>query len=269
MKSAKSLTVLFALLLAGATLAGSEFLTLRIMHQPAAALVDTLRPLVGRDGSVSAHGDRLIVRGTPAQLAEVKAVVTELDRPLRRLLIEVRQAGNVAMSTRGMGYGVSTGPVRLGEGAPGDGAYWQFQDIQTRGHDDSLHRVQAVEGRPALIRTGQSVPVYEIDQQLLGNRVVQGYRMQYQDTNSGFFALPRVHGDQVTVEIYQQHERPGPNGRFLRQHAQTVLQGGFGQWLTLGAVGDTDRGGDERFGRQMQTRRSGDRRIELRVLPVD
>ena len=68
-----------------------EVATIRIVSQPAAALLDTVRPLLGRDGSVSAYQDKLIVRGTAAQIEQVQSLINELDRPPRRLLIEVRQ----------------------------------------------------------------------------------------------------------------------------------------------------------------------------------
>ena len=45
------------------------------------AMLDTVRPLLGRDGSVSAYQDKLIVRGTAAQIEQVQSLINELDRP--------------------------------------------------------------------------------------------------------------------------------------------------------------------------------------------
>lgn len=266
----KTITVLLGILLSAATFAEpAEVATIPVRHQPAAALVETLQPLVGETGSIAAFQDRLIVRGTRQQIGEVRALLAELDRPPRRLLIEVRQAGNLALSTRGIGYGVDTGTVRLGETPPGSEVRFGMQSFQTRGHGDSVHSVQAIEGRPALIRAGQSVPVYQVQQQVWGPRIYHGYQVQYRDATTGFVALPRVHGDEVTVEIYQQHESPGPGGRFKVQQASTVLRGGFGQWMTLGVIGDNTSGGQDAVGRHLQTRRAQDMRIDLRVIPVD
>ena len=64
-----------------------------------------------------------------------------------------------------------------------------------RGRNDSLHRVQVLDGRPALIRVGQSVPVYQVHQQIYGNDIVQGIRCPVSGYREGFVALPRVHGD--------------------------------------------------------------------------
>jgi len=266
----KHLAVLLLLLLSMMAVAEPlEVATIRIMGQPAAALVETVRPLLGRDGSVSAYQDKLIVRGSAAQIDQVRSLISDIDRPPRRLLIEVRQAGSQSISTRGIGYAVDTGNVRLGRVPPGGTAQLGYGDIQTRGRDDSLHQVQVIDGRPALIRTGQSVPVYQVHQQVYGNDIVQGFEVQYRDTANGFVALPRVHGDQVTIEIYQQNESAASNGRFDAQQASSVLRGDLGQWMTLGSIGGQDFGNRDDLGLHVQTHRSQDRQIELRVIAVD
>jgi hypothetical protein len=157
----------------------------------------------------------------------------------------------------------------LGRVPPDSRAQLGFQQIQTRGRGDATQRVQALDGQPALIMAGQSVPVYQTHQQIIGNRLVQGFDVRYRDANRGFVALPRVHGDQVTVEIYQQNDRPAYNGRFDKQAASTVLRGRLGEWLTLGAIGDTSGDSDNRIGGHVTTRRAEDRQLMLRVVPVN
>lgn len=247
----------------------SQVVVIPVMNQPAAALVETLRPLLGQHGSVSAHHDRLIVRGSREEIAAVRSLLGEIDRPARRLIIEVRQGGGLAQSTQGFGYGVRTDELRLGRVPPRSDAGIAYQDLRTRARDDSLHRVQALDGRPALIRAGQSVPVYEAYQDVYGRGLVQGYQVRYRDLSSGFYALPRVHGNQVTVEIHQQQQGAVPGGRFNTQQAATVLRGTVGQWLTLGSIGGEDSDSHNEPGWHAQTRRSQDRQLELRVIPVD
>lgn len=266
----KTLLAVLLILLSGLAIADdSRVEVIQIMSQPATSLVDSVRPLLGEHGSVSAYHDRLIVRGSRAEIAAVRAWLKEIDRPARRLIIEVRQGGRLEQSTRGLGYAIGTENLRLGRVPPGSRAQIGYQDLNTRARDDSLQRVQALDGRPALIRTGQSVPSYEGYRQAYGNRVVQGFHMQYRDVSSGFVALPRVHGNQVTIEIYQQHESATANGRFNRQQASTVLDGGLGEWLTLGSIGGEDNNSYNELGRHVQTHRAQDRQLQLRVIPVD
>lgn len=266
-------TRLLALVLLFATAAGQaiepQVETIVVRSQPAAALVDVVRPLLGQDGGVSAFHDKLIVRGSPQQIAAVRSLLADLDRPARRLIIEVRQSGGMTSGIRDFGYGARTDDVRIGQAPRRDGVGLYYRDLQTRGRDDGTQRVQALDGRPSLIRTGQSVPIYNTYQHGYGGYLVQGFDVVYRDAISGFVALPRVHGDQVTVEIYQQHERAAPSDRFDLQHASTVLRGGLGQWLTLGSTGGSVGDNRNELGRHLQTHRTQDRVIELRVIAVD
>lgn len=249
--------------------AEQQIVTLLVRSQPAAALVDVVRPLLGESGGVSAFHDKLIVRGNRQQIAAVRTLLADIDRPARRLLIEVRQRGQFSTSTRDLGYGARSDDVRLGQAPRRDGVRLQYKQLQTRSRDAGTQRVQALDGRPALIRAGQSVPVYRAHQQVIGNQLIQGFDVDYRDVGSGFIALPRLHGEQVTIEIYQQHERAAMNGRFNVQHASTVLRGALGQWLPLGVIGGSDADRDGSFGRHVQTQRRGNRQIDLRVIAVD
>lgn len=241
----------------------------QIMSRPAASVIDAVRPLLGQTGSVSAFHDKLIVQGSAEQIAAVRTLLGEIDRPARRLIIEVRRTGSLSQSGRRIGYGVHTDNVYLGRVPPGADAQVSVQDFETRGRGDSTQRVQALDGRPALIRAGQSVPVYQAQQYIGEWGFAQGYQMQYRDTGSGFYALPRVHGSEVTVEIYQQHEQPSADGRFDLQQASTVLRGQIGRWMTLGSIGDAANDSRNDIGLHVQTRRAQDMQLELRVIPVN
>jgi type II secretory pathway component GspD/PulD (secretin) len=241
----------------------------QIMSRPAASLIGAVRPLLGESGGVSAFHDKLIIRGSPEQIAAAKALIAELDRPARRLIIEVRQASQVDLSSQRFDYGARTDNVELGRVPPGQRAKLGFQRLQTRGRTDALQRVQALDGQPAMIRVGQSVPVYQTYQQVIGNQVVQSFDVRYRDADRGFIALPRIHGKDVTVEIYQQDDRPTRYGRFDTQSASTILRGQIGEWLTLGSVGDSRDDTGNQIGGHVSTRRAEDRRLMLRILPVD
>lgn len=259
----------FLLLFSLIVCADNQVATIQLMSRPAASVIDAIRPILGQDSSVSAFHDRLIVKGTSKEIATVRAMLAELDRPSRRLIIEVRQAGQFSQSSSDLGYGVNTGDVKIGRAPPGSDAQVRYQDIRTRGRGDSLQRVQALDGRPALIRAGQSVPVYQTFSYGGPWGVSRGFDVQYRDATSGFHALPRVHGDQVTVEIYQHNERLAGDGRFDMQQAASMLRGNLGQWMTLGSIGGETGDTHNQIGRHYQTRRAQDTQLELRVLAVD
>lgn len=239
-----------------------------IRSLPAAELVEQVRPLLSQGGSVSAYHDKLIVNAAPAELDAVRGMLARIDMPPRRLLIELRHSGQHGLSTRGLDYGIAGDGVSLGQAAPGS-AGLSYYSAQTRGSGQGTQRIRALDGRPALIRSGQSVPVFHTWQQIQHGRIVQGMHTDYRDALSGFYALPRVHGEQVTVEIYQQHEVPAGSAGFRVQHASTVLNGRLGEWLDLGSIGGSDSDQQHAIGSRFETRRDTDRSLQLRVLAVD
>jgi hypothetical protein len=88
---------------------------------------------------------------------------------------------------------------------------------------------------------------------------------QGQSTNSGFYAVARTHGNDVTVELYQQHEQAQRNGRVRGSSAQTTLSGPLDTWLEVGGAQRLREPGVRRWS-------SGDdaeRRLQLRVSLLD
>lgn len=237
-----------------------DFAYLPVYSQPAADLVEVLRPMVG-GGSLVAHRDKLIVRGTQAEIAAVSRALEQLDRPLRRLIIEVRVAersvGQRAGSHLGAGWEHTDGrdQVRIDAGT---------REIRTRRGEDLVQQVQTLDGHPALIQTGEARPVNT----LLGVWPGAGgalLEQHYQAAETGFYALPRTHGDEVTVELYQQKEALLPNGRLRAGAARTQVRGWLGEWLEIGGEQRLEQAGVRRW----STEDAAERRLQLRVRSLD
>jgi len=241
---------------------------LQIQSRPAVDLVEVVRPLLGEHASVTAYHDKLIVNGSAQEIARVRTLLKDLDRPARRLVIEVRLDGEKSLMRRSLDYGLDSGSVRIGDPPAHAAASLRFEGARTRSHGSGLQRVQALEGRAALIRTGQSIPIHRRGQGY-GYHTGPRYEIGYRELASGFYALPRVHGNQVTVEVYQQSEQPAGDGRFDHQQASSVLRGELGSWLSLGPIDGADTVNDRGIGHQVTTQRLQDRSIELRVIALD
>lgn len=217
----------------------------QLRHRTAEMLVPVLRPLAVAGATVSGMNDRLILRSTAANLAELMVVVDELDRPARRVLITVRHA----IDTAGGASDAALAARLHGDGG-GTGAAIDLRALQTRdaGSERNEQRIQAVEGAPAFISTGQSVP-------LADRTVVQGPggawvqdSVTYRDLQSGVWVLPRLAGDTVTLEISPRRERldPRQGGVIDLGAAMTTVSGRLGEWIALGGVNeayDTSGGG--------------------------
>jgi len=207
-------------------------------------VVPAIRPLLGPDEAVSAFGGKLIVRATPERMEEIRQLLAMIDRPLRRLVIHVRQRD------------AHQGSV---------GANPPLRDRRTLGQNERSERVQTVEGRPAFIRSGTAVPTW----QSFGGGVLpfaqQGF--EYRDATAGFFVTPRLAGDYAVLEISRQsvHAGRGTPPAFAVNEAATTLRVRPGEWVTLGAVS----GGIAQHGRGIvsshATRRADDTAIQLMV----
>jgi len=230
-------------------------------------VIPVVRPLVGPDGTVTGMGTNLVIKAAPERVREVRALLERIDRPPRRLLITVSNAGEDV--SRAAGYSGSA-DIKLGDGQVGINSPGRpVEDSRARVyvHKRGAFRergagqqVQALEGRPAWIHAGSQVPVY-------GG---YPYGTQLHDVTSGFYVVPRLSGNQVMLEILQHDDRPGRTpGTFEIQRAGTIVRGRLGEWVALGgidAAGDNSRSG---LARSQQQQSLQSQQIRVKVDCID
>lgn len=225
-----------------------EIIPLR--HRLTDEILPVLQPLMAPGGTLSGMNNQLIIRTTEINLAELKQVLARIDQAARRLKIYVRQevagsgqAGEQSLSGRYRSGEVGVEVSDRGRDglsiSAGNGNAVRYRTYSTQGGSDerNLHFVQAIEGQPAFISTGQSIPVpnQTITYSPSGVFVTEG--IQYRDLNSGFYVVPRVNGEQVTLSISPQRERLDPIGGAIdTQSVQTTVTGQLGEWIDLGGV---------------------------------
>jgi type II secretory pathway component GspD/PulD (secretin) len=257
--------------------------TFDLEYRTAEEVVPLLRPLVPRPGVVTGMRDQVIVRGSPEAIQAVAEVLERLDRAPRRLMISVRQERSGSLDALGASLEarVRTGEVTASAGGPpeaeggltagvsSEGAGARARVLGTRTRDEAalLQQVQTLEGRAALIRTGESVPVGEryVVVGPAGAGVADTVR--YLDVTSGFWVLPRVSGDRVTLEVSPHSARLAERGAGVVdvQSAETVVSGRLGDWIVVASTAHTDSGAST--GIAHSTRRRGElgRLILVRV----
>ena len=104
--------------------------------------------------------------------------------------------------------------------------------------DKNSFRVQTVEGQPAFIKTGQSVPVANQNVFVTGSGVVVQDTVEYRDVTSGFYVVPRLSGNMVTLLVSPQLSRVTPHqgAVFDIQNVETTVSGRLGEWIEIGGV---------------------------------
>ncbi len=226
-----------------------EVITLN--YRSADQVIPLIQPLVGKEGAVTGMQNRLIVRTTPSKLAQIKRVLASIDTLPKRLMITVRQnTTRDALAREASVYGSVGGPrgrvtlpdtsdrrprIEIGDQHNRVGA----NVTSTRDIEDSrdVQNIQVLEGNPALIRVGQSVPYRgrTVYRDARGTTVVDDTR--FQDVTSGFYVLPRISGEQVILEINPHNNTLGSRGAVNVQEASTTLSGRLGEWIELGGIG--------------------------------
>lgn len=267
--------LLLALIFSGTALADQtrvELLPLK--HRTAEEVIPLLRPLVGPEGGLSGTGYQLILRTTPENLAQIREILNTIDTAPRRLRIIVRQDADVEQS----GTDVSaSGHVVIRRTPAGNASEVQGRvDIGAHGsqvNEDTTvsQQLMVLEGSPAYIQVGQSVPMVERHVDRSGRQVQAYDSVRYRDVTTGFYVLPRVHGDQVTLEInpHRQALNSRRNGQVDVQEIHTTVSARLGEWIDLGGV--TEQQNQRRSGILYSTRdaHSDRRRMLVKVETVD
>ena len=226
-----------------ASVSADEVEVIQLRHRMADQLIPTLQPLLDPGGALTGMQSSLIVRSSRANIEQIRRVAQSLDTAQRRLMISVRQGntGSVDRSAASISGRINAGDASVSVGqAPGrEGIHARVLDTRSIVDDSFDSQVQAVDGMPAYIATGTSVPVPQTTvTRTYNGRVIRDTSTEYRDINSGFYVVPRVVGNQVTLDISPQRDTPGPYGPGSAniQRVNTTASGHLGEWIELGGI---------------------------------
>jgi len=244
-------TVLAAALAGGAVHSPAQQ-TLEIIplrHRTLDQVLPALQPLVEPGGALTGQPGQLIVRASPANLAEIKRALEAIDRPLRRLQISVRFDDSLEAASQGIEAG-----GRMGGGGSRVDVRAQGDRSAAAGRVDQ--RLVVLEGGRAFITTGQSRPLMQRQRIQTPAGVVAQETIVMQDIGTGFDVAPRVAGDRVFIEIGSQRET---------QRMVSTVSGPLGEWFSLGAVAEAGARDSRGIGSAGASRTSETRRVWVKV----
>jgi len=267
----------------------AELEIIALKHRSAEEVLPVIRPLLDQGDAASGMNYQLILRTSPRNLEQIRRLLESIDVAPRRLKITVLQnvdsetvarltevSGNVGLSREVQiavpGSGDSRGlNVELGQGQD----RLKARAISTRSLEDerNTQQLQVLEGNRALVRSGQSVPVpqRQVIQNQWGTRVIDS--TQYQEAGSGFYVLPRISGDRVTLEISAQNDAlvPGSGDQptVSVQQASSTVSGRLGEWLEVGGLGQQKNHDDSTLSTRGTSRTREQRNVLIRVEEVE
>ena len=259
--------LLLALLSAGVA-AADRIEVVPLQNRSAEELIPLVRPMLDEGEALSGTGYQLILRAAPARQEEIRGLVAQLDRATQQVRISVRRASREVIERERV-----QGHVAIGT---------QGNELEVRGRaivrttadmgDERNHfQVTALAGTPAYIHTGEAFPVPTQTGMIVNGRPVITQGVEYQQLHSGFYALARVQGAEVTVDISPQREALGTHGRDRIQTTSltTTVRGRLGEWLELG--GTSQQRSHQGGGLVRSTRNKGEteQTLWLKVEPAE
>jgi len=197
--------------------AAASITTLQLHHRPAAEIVPVIEPLLEPGDKITSQGFKIFLRASPRTVAEVRELIASIDVAAKTLMISVFQGRQSDLEKQHLSGSIQIENGRV-SGSLGAG--------ETRRSESSapLHRLRVTEGTEGFIATGNSFSLY-------GSAPV--------DAASGFYVLPRLHDDRVTLQISPFRNRAqAAGGNIETLQAATTVSGRLGEWLPLGGVSE-------------------------------
>jgi len=216
-----------------------------LKHRPLTEVLPIIKPFVDKRGTVTGMNNQLIVRTTPANLEELRRILERIDTAPRSLLVTVRFDAADRESTRRAEVSGEVGlggdaKLATGRPVPGKGDRVQIIVRQTGSRSEfaDTQQIRVLEGNIAHIAVGQSIPIPEQAITATGETTTTHDTIRYKDVTSGFYVLPRLNDDRVTLEISPHKaalSRHG-GGAIDVQEMHTTVAGHLGEWMEIGAV---------------------------------
>ena len=266
---------LFAALLgiAGTVFADYPIEVIELKSRPYEEILPLVRPFVGSDGTVTGMGNNLVIKAAPEQVREIKRLLATLDRPPKRLRIVVDNGDDRARSSRGYraSADIKTGNGQISINSPGypvDSSRGEIRlhDRHSTTTQSSRQFVQAMEGQPAYISSGLQVPLRTTERYYGGGIPYQRTTTQVHDVTRGFYVVPRVSGETVTLEIAQHNDQPGRHyGVVDTQRIDSVVHGRLGEWIDLGGLDTTETAHQGGLGRSVNSQQGRLQGIQVKV----
>jgi type II secretory pathway component GspD/PulD (secretin) len=242
-----------ALLLASPVQADS-ITTIQLLNRPAEEVIPIIKPMLGADDAISGHGFKIFLRSSPETLAQVKDMIDALDIAAKMLQISVFQGSTRALNALGIdgSIHIESGDAsvdigtRRNKNSDGGGSITysansgsgniNVTSTHTRLEDNPIHHIRVTEGTEAYIETGEQIPYFSGANWIVPKAIAGG--IEYKDVITGFYVLPRIHGDNVTLQVspFKNSQSNARVGNIETQYANTTITGRIGEWLLIGGT---------------------------------
>lgn len=266
----------------------SGFEVIPLKYRPAQMLLPSIQAVASADTQITAANNQLILKGDPAQVAQIRMLIEELDTPLSQFRISLRQNNGQQYSGRAIEHdayyqhqnsnsnikiGTTTldgKPVHKNSGAKvsstsGNSTYTSTTYVRnrsTQSQGNTQQTINALEGHPARIETGKEIPFLNLD--TYNSTVTQDYK----PVITGFYVTPIASGDdRITLNISAQKQNTN------RRNTREVDTAGFsstvnarlGEWINIGGALESATNHEKAIGKRYRVNSNDEYSLELKV----
>ena len=267
----KRLCALLALLLLTSAIQAASITTIQLHNRPAEEIIPIVEPMLGAGEVITGSGFKLFLRASPQSLEQVRDVIDALDSVAKMLQVSVFQgserdlqtrsvSGNLQITNGAASVGVKSNRNRSAGGISYNSGNVSADINASRTHQrqtsNPLHQLRVSDGTEGFIETGEQIPY------LSGY-----YGTEYKGVTTGFYVLPRIHGNMVTLQIspFRNSLAKAGIGSIETQSARTTITGRIGEWLPLGGVIEQSKRSQSSIASSISTKSRSQQSIWIRA----
>ncbi len=242
--------------------------TIQLRNRPAVEVIPIVKPMLGPTDAISGQGFKIFLRASAETLSQVEAMIEALDLAPQNLQISVFQGSTRGLRELGLGGNIriesGDSSVEIGSGSSGssggsitysnNGVSGSVEGTSTRKRlqNNPIHQIRVSAGSAAYIETGSQIPYFSGAGWGLPRGTTGG--IEYKDVVTGFYVLPRIQGDRVTLQVSPfKNSLYGDSGGIETQSASTTVTGRIGEWLLIGGVSEQLKRAQSGSGSQIST----------------
>ncbi len=196
-----------------------------------------ISPFLEDSERIIATRSNLIIKATPFRQKEIKKLIDQLDTRLNNLTISVIQSNTETAESLNASANIRINIPRNGHAPLSTRFRGRFANTDELNQSDSHQKIQTLDGKEAFIKTGGIHPVENtsIHHSDYGYSTISK-NTQLIESSTGFRVLPRITGNQVTLDISPWSDNMTNNGQLSTQSGHTTIRVDFGQWVEIGGV---------------------------------
>jgi len=277
--------VLFMLLgpvlLLSASVRADSISTISLMNRPAVEVIPIVKPMLGTDDVITGHGFKIFLRSSAETLAQVESMIAAIDIAAKVLQISVFQgrsrslreqgiSGNIQIDNGNASVSIGTGKIVDSEGRiiiNSGNVSGNIGSTSTRSRSkyNPVHQLRVTEGTQGYIETGQQIAYFSGSN--WKRHQAAGGSIDFKRVTTGFYVLPRIHGDNVTLEAspFKNSQRNAGAGDIETQRANTTITGPIGEWLLIGGATEQVNQSQKNTSSYTSTQRSNSESIWIKA----